>query len=316
MSQENYKQDEINISELIAALWRERLIVGVITVLFVIGSVFYALSLANIYRSSVLASPAGMEQGGGLSSLASQFSGIASMAGVNLGGAGENKILVTLEVLKSRDFLMAFIQKYDLAVELMGVKGWNYKSKLYDFDNEIYDASSKTWVREAQFPKQPKPSLQELYDVFKSDYFSVSHDPKNNMVKMSFMHYSPYFAKKVLDNLMYEINLKMKKQDILEAEKSIKYLRETINETNIKGLQNVFFNLIEQQEQKKMLANIRDEYALKVIDSAIVSEERAKPKRSMIVLLGGILGVIFGCMIALIYVKIKEKRINVNNLKS
>ena len=45
-----------------------------------------------------------------------------------------------------------------------------------------------------------------------------------------------------------------------------------------------------------MLANVRDEYVLKVIDPAIVAEEKSGPKRAIIcvlfVLLGAFLGVI------------------------
>jgi uncharacterized protein involved in exopolysaccharide biosynthesis len=50
-------------------------------------------------------------------------------------------------------------------------------------------------------------------------------------------------------------------------------------------LKQIFYQLIEQQIQTKMLATVRDEYALKVIDPAIVPELKDGPKRALIVIL-------------------------------
>ena len=55
-----------------------------------------------------------------------------------------------------------------------------------------------------------------------------------------------------------------------------------------------------------MLANVREEYAFKIIDPAVVPDMRSKPQRRKIVILGLLLGVVFGSLLVLVkdyYVK-------------
>jgi len=62
-------------------------------------------------------------------------------------------------------------------------------------------------------------------------------------------------------------------------------------------MQTIFYQLIEEQTKTIMLANVRKDYVLEVIDPAVAPEKEAKPKRAMIcvlvTLLGGMLSVIF-----------------------
>jgi len=65
----------------------------------------------------------------------------------------------------------------------------------------------------------------------------------------------------------------------------------------------VLFSLIEDQTQKIMLANVRDDYTFKIIDPALPPIGRIKPVRSQI----AIMGFIFGFILSLIVALIKEK---------
>ncbi len=94
----------------------------------------------------------------------------------------------------------------------------------------------------------------------------------------------------------------VQKQDREEAIKSINYLKEKINETNITDMQSVFYQLIEEQTKTLMLAEASDEYIFKTISPAKVSEEKAKPKRALIVILGFLLGFLLGGMLAVLIV--------------
>ena len=49
-----------------------------------------------------------------------------------------------------------------------------------------------------------------------------------------------------------------------------------------------------------MLAQVSEEYLLKTIDPAIAPELKIKPRRSLIVMLGGLLGLIAGVIVALV----------------
>jgi LPS O-antigen subunit length determinant protein (WzzB/FepE family) len=60
--------------------------------------------------------------------------------------------------------------------------------------------------------------------------------------------------------------------------------------------------LVEEQAKTIMFAEVRDEYVFKTIDPAFVPEEKAKPKRALICILGTMLG----CMLAMIMVLVRH----------
>jgi uncharacterized protein involved in exopolysaccharide biosynthesis len=56
----------------------------------------------------------------------------------------------------------------------------------------------------------------------------------------------------------------------------------------------VLYNLLESEKQKAMLANVNEDFALEVIDPAVPPETSEKPKRKLIVALGGVCGGFLG----------------------
>ncbi|NVK00497.1 MAG: LPS O-antigen length regulator, partial [Oceanospirillaceae bacterium] len=61
-----------------------------------------------------------------------------------------------------------------------------------------------------------------------------------------------------------------------------------------------FFDLIQSQIETMMLAKATPEYLFKTIDPAVVPELKVKPKRSLIVALGVLLGGMLGVLLVLI----------------
>ncbi len=288
--------NEIDLKELWDVIWRGKWIIVLTTILFAVASVFYALSLPNIYKSQVLLAPASSEDSGGLGSISGQLGGLASLAGINLGGAKADKTGLAIEILKSRKFARDFIQKRNLLPDLMAAEGWDASSNTVMYNPDVYDAKSNEWLREVKPPRQSKPSFQEAYVVF-SALSNVTQDDTSGMISISVEHHSPYVAKQWVDWLVEDINAEMKARDKQEAERSIAYLQAKIAETNIVEQKTLLYQLIEEQAKTLMFAEVRDEYVFKTIDPALVPELKFKPKRALIVIiglmLGGILSVIF-----------------------
>ena len=59
-------------------------------------------------------------------------------------------------------------------------------------------------------------------------------------------------------------------------------------------MRDVLYNLLESEKQKAMLANVNEDFALEVIDPAVVPEQRENPNRKLIVALGGVCGGFLG----------------------
>ena len=292
--------DEIDLAELWSAIWSGKKLIIAITFIFAISSILYAINQPNIYRASTLLAPAGEQSGaGGLAKMAGQFGGLASLAGINLGGGGTDKTGLALEVLKSRVFIENFINKYQLLVPLMAAKNWNINTNTLILDDELYDAQSKTWLREMKAPKTPEPSPWESFKVF-TELLSVSSDKTTGMITIAIEHYSPEIAKQWLVWLVAEINNTMRDQDKAEAQRSIDFLSEKLQETQLADMQTVFYQLIEEQTKTIMLAEVSQEYVLKTIDPANAPDEKAKPKRALIVVLGTMLGGILSVLIVLV----------------
>lgn len=292
-------EDSVKVN-LSAALWNGKWLIVFTTGVFAILSVFIALSLPNIYRADALLAPMSSDNSNqGLASLAGQFGGLASMAGISLGGSQTDKTVLAIESLRSRSFLMSFIEKHQLKVPLMAAKGWDSKRNELLLDADLYDVNTSTWVRVVEPPKQAEPSLWEAYDAL-MEVLIIERDKDNGLLKLSIEHYSPYIASQWANLLVQDINLYMRHKDSEEARKSINYLREQTEITDVLGMQTVLYQLIEEQMKTVMLAEVREEYAFAYVDPPMVPEMKYKPRRAIICIIGTFFGGFLACVVVLL----------------
>ncbi len=141
--------------------------------------------------------------------------------------------------------------------------------------------------------------MQEAYKVF-SKMLSVSKDKETGMVTISVQHISPYVSQQWVSWLVEDINQAMKEREVAEARKSTEFLQKQLKRTEIADIREVLYKLIEEQTKTIMFAEVRDEYVFKTIDAALVPEEKFKPKRALISILGAILGGVVGVFIVLL----------------
>ena len=160
-----YADDEIDIRELFAILWEGKLFIASCGIAAML-SVIVALSMPKIYRSTAILAPKSDGGTGGLSRLASQYSGLASLAGINLGGVGGDGLsnsAIALEKMKSLSFFETHLYE-DMLIDLMAVESWNSGSRLLEYDGEIFDEDSNEWTREVSPPLKARPSAQKLWN--------------------------------------------------------------------------------------------------------------------------------------------------------
>lgn len=301
------QNDEIDLRDLIKALWAGKWIIAACTLVLAVLAAAYAIMQPNVYRSEALLAPAVTEGRSGLGALAGQFGGLASLAGINLPSAGGDKTALALEVLKSRAFIQAFIKRHNLLVPLLATEGWNGKEQDWKYNLKRYNPTTGEWVKQNPDAKQAEPTDWEAYKAF-SALLSVSHDKQAGFVRLSIMSYSPEVAKQWVDWLVQDLNAHMRTQNIAEAEASIAYLEEQIHKTSIAAMQQVFYQLIEEQAKQVMLANVSTEYVFKTVDPAVVPEEKAKPKRALMVVVAAMGGMFLGVMLVLIRGAMRNKQ--------
>lgn len=288
---------EIDLRELIEVIWSAKLTIVSITVAASLISVLVALALPDKYKAEALLAPrAGGGAGGGLAQMASQFGGLASIAGVNIGGLGsQSSTAVAIELLKSREFFSKYLYEQVL-VDLMASEGWDRSSGDVVVDEKIFDSKSNTWVREVAEQFEVKPSAQEAHERFASEFLNVIENKKTGFVTIVISHYSPTVARDWVALIVESINQAVRAREVQEAQKSIAFLNEQGRKTNLVSLQEVFGKLIEEQTKTVMLANATDEYVFQVIEPPVAPERKSEPRRAVIC----ILGTLFGGLVALV----------------
>ena len=298
------------VNDLFQLIWSSRVLVASIIALSALLSISYSLLLPNIYQSSALLSPVEETNGG----LLSQYSGFASIAGVSLPGVGEvSKAELALEVLKSRAFIKEFINRHSILPEIFAVDYWDPSQRALIIDSEIYNEKNQEWLRYAAASRTKVPTEQEAYKRF-SQLMGVKKDKLTSLVTLSIKHQSPDIARQWVDWLVEDVNETMRKIDITEARQSIDYLEKQALENSVSDLDRVFFELMQAQMQKMMLAEVRREYALRTIDPAVAPELKAEPQRALICILGVLFGSMIGVLIPIVRYYILNRDVKIKRL--
>jgi LPS O-antigen subunit length determinant protein (WzzB/FepE family) len=287
---------EIDLQELFGVLWAGIQKIIAITVVFSFISVIYALSLPNQFQATALLAPA-QSDSSGLSALG-QFSGLASLAGVSLGGGESSEKQIAQEIMKSWSFIEGFITDNDLAVELVAAQGWSKESNELLINEDVYDTKNKQWLVENESGVKGPPSSWKLFQAF-SGRLEVSED-KSGLVLVSFEYYSPQIAKQWLDMYVAAINAHMQQRQMLKVTNNINYLQAQIEKITIAEMKEVFYTIIEEQTKNKMLAEASPEYVFVAVSPSMLPEEKSQPQRALICILGTLLGGILSVLLVLV----------------
>jgi len=291
------QESPFDLIELWLVLWRRKWVVIGVSLLLTVSIVLYSLTLPNIYKSSALLSPQKSQESGSLASLAGQFGGLASMAGINLGGASDDTAL-HIETIKSKDFIYRFIEKYNVKVPLMAAKSWDKSTGKLIIDESLYSVSNKEWVKEVKKGESPEPSMFDTYVAFLKN-LEVEQNKSTGFVTLAFKHIDPNISKLWVEYLIQDINALMRQQEIAERNRSILFLEKQLKKTNVAEMKNVFYSLIEEQTKMMLLAEVQADYVFKMIESPIIEERKVSPNRAVIAIVSAVFSGLFMCLITL-----------------
>ena len=291
--------DEIDLRELATVLWSGKRTILSVTALFAVVAVTVALLIPNQYQATAVVSPAQTGNSSMLGAMASQFGGLASLAGIKVPAEEGGETQAAMEILQSWSFIEEFIKTNNLAADVFAADGWNRKTNKLSYNSSLYDSQQKQWVRNPPAGKTIEPTSWELYKEF-SERLSVSTDKNTGMISISIEHYSPMLAKQWVDLYITTINNYMRDRKLEQTNSNIEYLEAQIEKTAIAGMKEVFYQIIEEQIKNKMLAEASPEYAFVTVSHAMVPEEKSTPKRGLICILAVLLGAMISIFVVLI----------------
>jgi uncharacterized protein involved in exopolysaccharide biosynthesis len=296
----NSQVPDASVSLIPHFIWKYKVFIICFTAFFSGLMVLYAISKPNVYTAQGLYMPKGGEEGGSLAKLAGQFGGLASMAGVNLGGGGGDKTDVALELLKSRAFLQAFIEKHDLVMPLLAVEKWDKSSNRLIIDPELYNEETSTWIREVPKGKNAEPSSWEAFSELNNN-IAINYASKKGTLSIKLTYYSPEIAAKWLALLVNDMNLFWKEKTQKETEKYIQLLEQEAEKQHPTELKAVLYGLIGEQTKTLLLNNITDEVMFETVTPIIVPEEKSAPSRALLCIVAVIFSFIFSSFISVLF---------------
>ena len=165
---------------------------------------------------------------------------------------------------------MSFINQESLKPALFQRK-WDLEKKKWKDTNDV-------------------PSDWEAFEVFDRDMRFVQLDRKTGLVTLAVEWKDPSLAAKWANDLVKHVNDRLRTEAIKQAESSIGFLEKQLSEASAVEVQQSIYRLIEAQTKKRMVANTREEFAFKVIDAAVTSERKIRPKRILMIMMGFLIG--------------------------
>lgn len=272
----------MDLTELLRLLWARRLLIAASVVGFSLLAAAAAFLMTPVYRSSVLLVPAEVETSGMSSLLGGlgELGGLAALAGLDIGGSG-TATDEALAVLRSRAFTESFIRDHDLLPQL--------------FDDQWDEAASR-W----RDPEDP-PTMAEGHKYFDETVRSVSQDTRTGLVTVRVDWRDPDTSADWANELVDRLNAEMRRRAIARTDASVKYLEEELANTVIVDTRTAISRLMETQINQRMLANVTEEYAFRVLDRALPpdDDDPVRPRTLVMIVSAAAAGLLFGVIVAL-----------------
>ncbi|MGI9203293.1 MAG: GNVR domain-containing protein [Woeseiaceae bacterium] len=247
-------------------------------VLMTLAAGLYALLADPVFEAEVTMIALD-EEDASSASMPSGLASIAAGAGVSLESNNYLRV-VSMATLESKSFIQSFIESEKLMPTLFA---------------DQWDATEENW-------QDASPTFNDAFELFDEDIMAVSQDFQTGLTTLSIRWHDPDTAAYWANELVYALNVEMRQRAITEAEESIAYLEMERDLTSVIGVQQAIHDLIETQLNRKMQANVRNEYAFRVIDPATApdADDPIFPKFLLLLCAGLVFGLMLGTGIALL----------------
>jgi uncharacterized protein involved in exopolysaccharide biosynthesis len=233
--------------------------------------------MTPVYRATVVMIPVSSERsnlaGSVGQSLGQLGGGLASLTGLNV-GSSDPETEEALGVLRSRQFGEQFIKDENLLPLLYAA---------------IWDPATQAWK-----PGKHVPTLNRAFNYFNKKIRTVSADQKSGLTTLQIDWRDRTAAAAWANELLRRLNAVMRTRAITNADASIAFLEKELQTTSVVEMREAINRLIETQEKQRMLANVTEQYAFRVVDPAIApdADDPTRPPKLLMELAGPIVGLL------------------------
>lgn len=263
----------LTLDLVLAAAWRKWWLVLGSVLLFAGLAALAAYNMTPMYQAEVVVIPVKPDDArSALTSMVGQLGGLASIAGLSLSGGGNKEEYI--QYLRSNALTSRLIEQENL-LPVLFAKRW--------------DAARGAWQVD---DPEDVPTLADGVRFFNDRVRSVNEERRTGIVTLSVVWSDRELAAKWANELVDLANRDLRQRAIDEAKASAEYLNAELAKTTLVELKEAIYRVLESQVKNVMLANVRGQYAFRVIDPAIPpdADDTVRPKRLAITLLGAVFG--------------------------
>jgi len=259
--QEEY--DEINLLDYFNVLKKRKNLILIIIAVSVGITIIYSLLATKIYKARAVIMPSTQrnEQ--------SNMSVIAMQFGISTPSTSNISEIVSL--LSSNILMEKVIKRYNLLPVF--------------FDNKESN--------EVLYPDKIWDGIRFLKDIYK-----VKYNQKDSTIELSAEFKDPVIAANILNYILTELTDYMSSEAKRVAETNKKYLESQLDKTSDPFIKTKIYNLIAQQIEQAMMAEVRENFAFKVIDPPKAPDKRTKPKRMLMIMMSFVTSLFIGLVAA------------------
>jgi uncharacterized protein involved in exopolysaccharide biosynthesis len=275
------RQAGLTIESLLLLLLGRKWLFLSVLLLTVAAASSYAFLATPTYRVTVKMMPRqGDSPAAGLGSLMGQLGGLASLAGIGVGSSVDEQEAIAW--LKSRALFETFSKREGLT-PLLFPKAWN--STLQQWRPNL----------------KRQPTADDAWTYFDRRMRVVDQDLKTRLITLEFTWRNREQAAAWANELVRLANEELRERALRESEASLGSLKEQLTQADTLELRNSIYQLMQVQVSRKVLAKSRPEYALAVLDPAVVpdADHFTSPKRLLAILVSIPVGMFLGGCIVL-----------------
>jgi len=314
------EEEEISLLEYWQVIRKHRKMILRLAVAIPILTAIVSLFMTNIYQSRAIIVPVAPKEGavGGLTSmLAQQIGGLPGLLTPGTATSAEIVSLLNSIVLREK-----IINRYNL-LPVLFPDDWDAERGRWK-STEVWGITlnPRAWMSAvARMISPPPPGMAakvpgvpDVWDGLRKldDLVSVKNNIKENSITITADFRDPEMSAKLVDDFLTTLTDHMSAEARRVAEVNRKYLETQLNATADPFIKQKIYNLIAQQIETSMMAEVKENFAFKVIDPPKAPDRKVKPKRAVMVILSFVLALFAGVFGAFGLDYLEKQNIHIN----
>ncbi len=282
---------EIDLLLYCSIIKKRRKFIGAFVTAAVIIMLIISLFLTNIYKANAVIMPVTSADAGSIgiaATMMQQIGGLPGVSAIETASSGEIVALLNSNILREK-----IITQYNLLPVLFPDE-WDWKAKTWKINAgftvnpRVLAARFARWIMPADEKKNVNDNgVPTVWDGLRrmDDTVAIISNVKEKTITITAESENPILAAQIAGYFLSALNDHMSREAKRVAMTNRKYLGEQLTQTTDPFIKQKIYNLIAQQIETSMMAEVKENFAFKIIDPPKVPDKKFKPRRMLLVMI-------------------------------